>query len=274
MTIIDSHCHAGTADGLTGAWDTRAPLEDYHRQCSRSGIGISVLFACFHSDYRIANRQVAAIVRQRPGRLFGYAFVHPQRDRLRMDELVGEAVEQHGFVGIKLHQYDGQISREVCQAARRYSLPVLYDVMGKIWIVDLLAREFPDINFIIPHLGSFADDWRAQEDFLFRLASAPNIHTDTSGVRRVDLLHKAIRMAGPSKVLFGSDGPFLDAEYELLKVRLLRLSEADFNLVTSGNWLRLTSAARARQLPITQYRTPLPPRLHASPQSAVAGLGP
>ncbi len=261
MTIIDSHCHAGIADGLTGEWDTRAPLEEYHRQCSRAGIGISVLFACFHSDYRIANRQVASIVRQRPGRLFGYAFVHPQRDRLRMQELVGEAVEQLGFVGIKLHQYDGQISREVCTAARLYSLPVLYDVMGKIWIVDLLAREFPDINFIIPHLGSFADDWRAQEDFLFRLAAYPNIYTDTSGVRRMDLLHKAIRTAGAAKVLYGSDGPFLDPELELQKVRLLRLPDSEFKLVTSGNWLRLTAAARSRNAilsrPLTQPLRPL-----------------
>jgi hypothetical protein len=25
--IIDAHCHAGKGDGLTGPWDTNAPLE-------------------------------------------------------------------------------------------------------------------------------------------------------------------------------------------------------------------------------------------------------
>ncbi|MFO0221681.1 MAG: amidohydrolase family protein [Planctomyces sp.] len=247
MVIIDSHCHAGTGDGLTGAWDTRAPLLDYEQQCRRSKIRFSVLFACFHSDYLVANRSVAALVRRQPDRYFGYAFVHPLRDKSRMQELVGEAVEDHGFVGIKLHQYDGQISREVCEMARKYSLPVLYDVMGRIWAVDVVANEYPDINFIIPHLGSFADDWRAQEDFLFRLASFPNVHTDTSGVRRLDLLQKAVRMAGANKILFGTDGPFLDAEYELMKLRLLRLSGEEFGQMVSGNWLRLTAVARSRR---------------------------
>ena len=29
--IIDCHCHAGKGDGLTGPWDTAAPLEKYLR---------------------------------------------------------------------------------------------------------------------------------------------------------------------------------------------------------------------------------------------------
>jgi hypothetical protein len=30
--IIDCHWHAGKGDGLTGPWDTRAPLEKYIRR--------------------------------------------------------------------------------------------------------------------------------------------------------------------------------------------------------------------------------------------------
>ena len=33
--IIDSHCHAGKGDGLTGPWDTAAPLRQISRpRCS------------------------------------------------------------------------------------------------------------------------------------------------------------------------------------------------------------------------------------------------
>src|SRR5262245_43975011 len=42
------------------------------------------------------------------------------------------------------------------------SLPVIYDVMGEVSVCELLAEEYPDVAFVIPHLGSFADDWRAQ----------------------------------------------------------------------------------------------------------------
>ena len=37
----------------------------------------------------------------------------------------------------------------------------------------------------------------------------PNVFTDTSGVRRFDLLEQAVERAGPEKVIFGSDGPWL-----------------------------------------------------------------
>ncbi len=237
--IIDCHVHAGQGDGLTGPWDTSAPLQAYLRRADQAGIQRSVLFAAFHSDYALANRQVARLVAQDPGRFYGFAFIHPQRDRGRVRSLVQEAVEQHGFVGVKIHRHDGRITREVCEAARRFALPVLYDVMGEAAVAELLAQEYPQVNFIIPHLGSFADDWSAQLAFTDHLARHPNIYTDTSGVRRFDLLVRAIQRAGPQKVLFGSDGPWLHPGLELAKVRLLGLSPAQEAAVLGGNFLRL-----------------------------------
>jgi predicted TIM-barrel fold metal-dependent hydrolase len=128
--IIDCHCHAGEGDGLTGPWDTSAPLDAYLRRAEEAGIGRTVLFAAFHSDYAVANRAVARIVRRWPERFYGFAFVHPVRDRGRVHAMVREAVAQFGFCGIKVHRYDARITREVCEVARAYRLPVLYDVMG------------------------------------------------------------------------------------------------------------------------------------------------
>ena len=158
LVIIDCHCHAGHGDGLTGPWDTGAPLDKYLRRAAVAGINRTVIFAAFNSNYRAANREVAGIVAKHPGRFYGFAFEHPDRDRGRVAELVDEAVRSHGFCGIKLHRYDGRITREICAVARAYSLPVLYDVMGEVSVVELLAQEYPDVSFIIPHLGSFADD--------------------------------------------------------------------------------------------------------------------
>jgi hypothetical protein len=69
-------------------------------------------------------------------------------------KLVRQAVEEFGFVGIKQHRHDAPISREVCEAARELSLPVIYDVMGAVSVCELLAEEYPDANFIIPHLAA------------------------------------------------------------------------------------------------------------------------
>lgn len=242
--IIDCHCHAGKGDGLTGPWDTAAPLEAYMRRAARAGIDRTVLFAAFHSDNRTANSTVARIVGSRPNRFYGFAFVHPLRDGGRVNQLVREAVQEFGFVGIKVHRHDARITREVCEIARAYALPVLYDVMGEVWVAEILAQEYPEVSFIIPHLGSFADDWRAQLAFLDHLQRHPNIYTDTSGVRRFDLLQQAVRRAGPQKILFGSDGPWLHPGVELAKVRALQLSPLDEQLVLGENFLRLIQNVR------------------------------
>jgi uncharacterized protein len=244
--IVDCHCHAGIGDGLTGPWDTEAHLGRYLARAARAGIGRTVVFPAFHSDYALANRAVARIVARSRGRLYGFAFVHPVRDAGRVQPMVREAVEEHDFRGIKVHRHDGRITREICDTARRFRLPVLYDVMGETAMVELLATEYRDVDFIIPHLGSFMDDWRAQVAFLDPLSRHPNIHTDSSGVRRFDLLVEAVRRAGPQKLLFGSDGPWLHPGLELHKVRLLGLPPAAARLVCAGNLLRLTARARRR----------------------------
>ncbi len=239
--IIDCHCHAGRGDGLTGPWDTAAPLGKYIARADAAGIRRTVLFPAFHSDYRTANREVARIVAQSNGRFIGFAFVHPHADRGRMQAMIDEAVHVHGFRGIKVHRYNASITREVCAAAKRWSLPILYDVMGEVSQVELIASEYAGVNFIIPHLGSFADDWRAQRAFLDILTRYPNVHTDTSGVRRFDLLEEALHRAGARKILFGSDGPWLHPGVELAKVRALGMSPQYARLVLGGNILRLIS---------------------------------
>ncbi|MFO1428590.1 MAG: amidohydrolase family protein [Candidatus Competibacteraceae bacterium] len=253
--IIDCHCHAGKGDGLTGPWDTAAPLEQYMRHAAQAGISRTVLFAPFHSDYAVANHEVARIVASRPERFYGFAFVHAGRDRGRVHDVVKVAVEQYGFIGIKLHRYDARITREVCTVARTFSLPVLYDVMGEVAVCELLAQEYPEVAFIIPHLGSFADDWRTQLALIDHLVRHPNIYTDTAGVRRFDLLEKAVQRADSHKILFGSDGPWLHPGVELSKIYALKLPAAEERLILGENFLKLT--ARVRQRPVLRSLAPL-----------------
>ena len=238
-TIIDCHCHAGPGDGFHGPWDTDAPLGRYLRRATAAGIGRTVIFAALHLDYAKANRKVADIVASDPRRFIGFAFVHADRDRGRIGAMVRTAVERYGFRGIKAHRHDGRLSREICEAARDHDVPVLYDVVGDVASIDLFASQYPDVRFLIPHLGSFSDDYRAQQAIADPLTRYPNVFTDTSGVRRFDLLLNAVRRAGPRKVLFGSDGPWLHPGVELAKVRALNLRPDAFRAVTSQNLLRL-----------------------------------
>ena len=67
----------------------------------------------------------------------------------------------------------------------------------------------------------------------------PNVFADTSGVRRFDYLVEAVKRAGPQKLLFGSDGPWLHPGLELHKIRLLGLPADQEAMICGGNLLRL-----------------------------------
>jgi hypothetical protein len=237
--IIDFHCHAGVGDLMTDPWNTDAPMAPYLRRARVAGIDKTVVFALFHRDYAEANAQVGLIVARYPKRLVGFAFVHAARDAGRIFAMVEHAVTQWGFRGIKIHGHEAMPTREVCETARAFRLPLLVDVAGQAHLVEMFAPQYPDVNFVIPHLGSFGDDWRAHQNVVDQLVRYPNVYADTSGVRRFDYIVQAVKRAGPHKVLFGSDGPWLHPGVEIHKIRLLGLSREREALILGGNALRL-----------------------------------
>ncbi len=223
--VIDIHCHAGTAERLQAPWTTRADLSAYLERAEEAGIDKTVVFAITSDDYERANAEVAEIVARHTDKLIGFARIHPERDKGKIERLLRRAVEDYGFRGIKVHGGEALPTREVCEVAKSLNLPILVDIMGRVEVLPLLAAEFPEVNFVVAHLGSFADDWRVFQVMPFMLAKFPNLYADTSGVRFIDHLLEAIRVAGAKKILFGSDGPLLHPGLELHKIRLLKLPQ-------------------------------------------------
>jgi predicted TIM-barrel fold metal-dependent hydrolase len=237
--IIDCHCHAGQGEGLLNHWSTDAPIRPYLRRARAAGIDRTVIFAAQHTDYAKANANIARIAARHPGRFLCFACVHAQRDTGRIDEMVRQAVSRWGMRGIKVHTAEAPATREVAEAARRFRLPVMYDVFGRPYLIEMIAAQYPDVNFIVPHIGSFADDWRAHVQVIDQIARLPNVYTDTSGVKRFEYVVQAVQRGGAHKVLFGSDGPWLHPALELQKIRLLHLPPEQESLVLGGNLLRL-----------------------------------
>jgi predicted TIM-barrel fold metal-dependent hydrolase len=254
--VIDAHCHAGLGDGFRGPWDTEARIEPYLARAAAAGIDRTVVFPVFNSDYAAANERLARIVARWPSRLIGFAALNPVQDAHRTSRMIGRAVETLGFRGIKVHGHDSLPRREVCEAARRWGLPMLVDIVKHTAAVEMMANQYPDVNFIVPHLGGFSDDWMVQLQVVDQLVRLPNVYADTSGVRYFDAMVQAVRRAGPRKLLFGSDGPQLHPGAELCKVRWLRLSARDEAMVTGGNIARLLGPGA----PQSEDRTPDPHR--------------
>jgi uncharacterized protein len=237
--IIDAHCHAGKGDLMTAPWNTDAPLADYLRRARAAGIDKTIVIPAFHTNNWRANRQVARLVARYPSRFLGFAFVHARRDAGGVFRMVRHAVTRWGFRGIKIHGYEAMPTREVCETAKALGLPILVDVASRAEVVDMFAPQYPDVNFIIAHLGSFTDSWKTHEQVIHQLARYPNVYADTSGIRQFDYLVRAVRVAGARKLLFGSDGPWLHPGLELHKIRLLGLSRREEAMVLGGNALRL-----------------------------------
>jgi uncharacterized protein len=118
----------------------------------------------------------------------------------------------------------------------------------------MLAPEYRDVNFVVPHLGSFADDWRAHQRTVDQLVHHPNVYGDTSGVRRFDYIVQAVKRAGPHKVIFGSDGPWLHPGVEIEKIRLLGLPTREEAMVLGGNALGLLAQVTMRRVVEGQAR--------------------
>jgi uncharacterized protein len=242
--IVDCHCHAGTGDGLSEPWNTEARIEPHLERAAAAGIERTVVFPVFNSDYAAANARLARIVRRYEKHLIGFASLNPVRDAGRVGTLLGRAVELYGFRGVKVHGLDSLPTRETCEVLRKYRLPLLVDVVGKVNFVEMLAQQYPDVNFIVPHLGGFADNWTVHLHLIDQLVRFPNVYADTSGVRYWEVLVKSVQRAGPRKLLFGSDGPLLHPGVELSKVKLLRLPAEAEQLITGGNVLRLLAHRR------------------------------
>jgi uncharacterized protein len=245
--IIDCHCHAGKGDRMTAPWNTEAVIEPYLRRARAAGIAKTVVVATFHSDYAKANADVARIIARYPGRLIGFVFVHATRDAGRIFRMVAHALHRWHFRGIKIHGYEAMPTREVCEAARAFGLPIFIDVVSRPEVIDMLAPQYPDVNFIVAHLGSYTDDWRAHQQVVYQVARYPNVYADTSAVRRFDYIIEAIKRAGPRKLLFGSDGPWIHPGVELHKIRLLGLPKDQTALVLGGNLMRLMRHTRFDQ---------------------------
>lgn len=68
-------------------------------------------------------------------------------------------------------------------------------------------------------------------------------------MRRFDYIVQAVRRAGPRKLLFGSDGPWLHPGVEITKIRLLGLGPREEAMVLGGNALRLLRSNPLRAVP-------------------------
>jgi hypothetical protein len=207
----------------------------WRAELDRHGVARAALIASLPTD----ESSVAAAVAAFPDRFYGYFMVNPcsadAADRVRA------ALSATRLQGICLfpamHRYSMQDDRvmpllELAGAApgavvfvhcgvltvgarRKLGLPSPFDMRFSNPI-DLhgVALRYPKLNFVIPHFGA-----GYLREALMVCDLCPNVHLDTSssnswvrylpgGVDLREVFRRALDVAGPRRLLFGTDSSF------------------------------------------------------------------
>lgn len=194
-----------------------------------------------------ALEDIAEAVARFPGRLIGFARLHPWY--AESVSLLDRAVMGLGMKGLKLHPV-GTLSHPASEQTlvlmRRagvLGVPVLFhcgdEPMATPRAIGLAAARCPDTTVILGHMGGYfhVDEAIAVAEEL------SNVVLETSAMPYPRKIAEAVGRIGAHRVMFASDGPGCRPRLEVEKVRQAGLSDADLDLVMSGNILRLLGEA-------------------------------
>ncbi len=244
--IVDAHAHLGVDWPEEGVRPTVAQAIG---MMDRAGVDRACTSASryLRCDLREGNRVTRDVVRAFPDRLIGFVILSPREKQLSLAE-ADRYLGGEGFRGIKVHRshtdvaYDDPRYDPIYAKGQEYKVPVLAHafVPAEVEQVVNAARRFPAVSFIVGHSGGYS--WG---DCLDTMASVPNTYLDVcascSDLGRVEAFVDAV---GGSRVVYGTDNPFLEPSHCLAQVRAAELSESDRELILGGNILRLLAEAR------------------------------
>lgn len=220
------------------------------------------------------NDELSRVVQMYPDRFVGFA--HHDITQPDAAEELERAVTKLGLKGLKLLApaipllINDRSLYPVWETCERLGIPVLihFGMLGAAGgvsyhpnispsVLEPVARDFPTVDFIIPHFGI-----QHVTDLLFLCWSCPNVNVDSSGsnqwVRWMpynltldDLFRKFYETIGPERILFGSDSSWFPRGFanrylqdQLRICRFMNMPHEHLQMIFGGN------AARILDIPI------------------------
>ena len=206
-------------------------------------------------DFKPDLERIADAVKRYPDRLFGFCRVKPRRGRAALDEM-RYWVEEHGFKALKMNTLDDdytltdrRLLDPVIETAGDLGIPVFFHTGQESFesctpnMVANLAVDFPDITFIIGHMGFGGINGYpgAPEQLVAAMKRAPNTVTESAGVFNCKFIQDTVDAVGADRVLMGSNGPYSPIELPriMFQKHMNRLSDCEKEAITGGNLLRI-----------------------------------
>jgi predicted TIM-barrel fold metal-dependent hydrolase len=256
-------------------WDDPGSAEDladrWAAELDRHSVARATVIASITGD----EDSVAAAVRRHPSRFVGFFMFNPTQGDVagRLRRALGDLRLRGICLFPAMHGYrlDDERARDVFAAAavhgavvfvhcgvltvgvrKKLGLPSPFDLrLGDPLALATTASRFPQVRVIVPHFGA-----GLFRELLMAAEHCPNIHIDTSssngwmkyypGLTLDAVFRQALAVAGPERVLFGTDSSFFPRGWQQpihaaqeAALRAAGVSDDDRAKIFGGNFDRL-----------------------------------
>lgn len=230
MLKIDAHSHAGEG---AAKWSGQQVVD----RMDTIGVDKTVIFPFTEGFFH--NEDIPKYVAENPDRLIPFCSVNPWNFHTAADEL--EKCYKEGFKGLKLHPTlcgfrlsDHKLVDPLFEITQTYGGVIIVHGSADLYNCplefDRMARKFPKVPLLMAHCGFFWE-W----ELAIELAMEnDNLYLETSRVPGFET-SKIIEKLGAEKVIWGTDGPFCDYEWEYKKIERYAKTEHDFDMIMGGN---------------------------------------
>lgn len=257
---IDSHCHiypekiavkavAGTDNfyGLNSVY--KGTVTDLLQQGTGAGVDHFIVqsVATTPKQVKSINEFIAESVKASDGKFTGLGTMHPESEDIEGDI---EHLARLGLCGVKLHpdiqrfRIDDARCLEIYELCEQKGLVMLihtgderYDYSNPDRMLPVL-KKYKGLTVIGAHLGG----WSVWDEAAKKLSDMPNFYVDTSSSFYSLEKSKAkdiIRRYGADKVLFGTDYPMWNYDFELGYFLSIGLDENEIRSILNINAKKL-----------------------------------
>jgi predicted TIM-barrel fold metal-dependent hydrolase len=233
--IIDAHNHLGDRPG---ARQTGAELV---AKLDHAGVDKAVVFPFVEGNF--TNDFVKQAYDEFPERLIPYCAVNPwERDAV---DTVRQCISGWGFKGLKLHPTingyhlaDPELVDPLFRLAEELDFPIIVhgasDLYNSPPEFAMMATRFPRVPLMMAHMGFF---WSVDQAITFA-GEFENLYLETSRAPIFEI-QTAVKRIGAHKVIWGTDSPFVDYEFEFSKMKRSTSDAAGYAEIVGGNIARL-----------------------------------
>ncbi len=204
---------------------------------------LGIKYAIYHKP---DNAYIHDVLQEYPDKFFGWMFINPKT--MNSKEEVERWVGRQGWIGVKTHPfwhgYPVRMLDDLAAFCVESNLPILMHLGGDRESGDYryLPERHPGLKIIYAHAAVpyFREVWNyaKEKDGVFVDLSS-TVYTNQA------VLSSAIQTLGSTKCLYGTDGPYAEANQGRMLDRILQLSltEDQRERMLGENFLELIEAS-------------------------------